>query len=109
MARKSKKETESRPRKERAAPTSASAPARRKEAMLAASGKTRARRTPQPEPPPTPIGKGRQGLKPVAIYMNPVAKEVLIRISEATDKTIQELGLEALNLLFERYDEKPVA
>jgi hypothetical protein len=84
-------------------------PARRKEAMLAAAGKARARRKPEPEPAPVPLGKGRQGLRPVAIYMNPVAKEVLIRIAEAHDKTIQELGLEALNLLFEHYDEKPVA
>ena len=85
------------------------APMRRKEALLQASGKTRARRTPKADVAPMAIGKGRQGLKPVAIYMNPAAKETLIRISESHGKTIQMLGLEALNLLFEQYDEKPVA
>ena len=87
----------------------AAAPKRRREAIQAASGKTRTRVKPEAVPDPVPLGKGRQGLKPVAIYMNPAAKAILIKIAEDHDKTIQELGLQALNLLFEHYDEKPVA
>ena len=85
------------------------APQRRREAIQAASGKTRTRTKPETLPAPAPLGKGRQGLKPVAIYMNPAAKAILVKIAEDHDMTIQDLGLQALNLLFEHYDEKPMA
>lgn len=53
--------------------------------------------------------KGRKGRRSVAIYMQPIAKEQLDRIAHEQDKTIQELGVEALNLLFRHYDLKPIA
>jgi hypothetical protein len=56
-----------------------------------------------------PIAKGRKALKGIAIYMHPLAKEVLDKIAAGQGRTVQELGLEALNLLFRHYGEKPIA
>jgi hypothetical protein len=53
--------------------------------------------------------KGRKGRKAIAIYMQPLAKEQLVRIAHEHGKTIQDLGIEALNLLFRHYDQKPIA
>jgi hypothetical protein len=41
--------------------------------------------------------------------MHPMAKEVLDGIAREQGRTVQDLGLEALNLLFQRYGEKPIA
>jgi hypothetical protein len=88
----------------------AAAPARqnRKSAMRARSGVQR-----RPEPAAGsagyPIGKGRRALKGISIYMHPLAKEVLDKIALEQDRTVQDLGLEALNLLFRHYGEKPIA
>jgi hypothetical protein len=41
--------------------------------------------------------------------MHPLAKDVLDRIAREHGRTVQDLGLEALNLLFRRYGEKPIA
>lgn len=83
--------------------------ATRKAALLARSGVER--RKPEPEPPVAsyPIGKGRKGRKGITIYMHPLAKEVLDKISREHRKTVQDLGLEALNLMFRQYGEKPIA
>lgn len=56
-----------------------------------------------------PLGKGRKGKKGIAIYMSPAAKEVLDRIAHEQRRSVQDLGLEALNLLFRKYRQKPVA
>ena len=56
-----------------------------------------------------PTGKGRKALKGISIYMHPLAKEVLDKIAREQAKTVQDLGLEALNLLFSHYGEKPIA
>ena len=56
-----------------------------------------------------PIGKGRKALKGISIYMHPLAKDVLDGIAREQGRTVQDLGLEALNLLFQRYGEKPIA
>ena len=81
--------------------------AARKAAIRARSGVER--REPAPPPQPFPIGKGRKALKGISIYMNPLAKQVLDKIASEQRRTVQDLGLEALNLLFRHYGEKPVA
>ncbi len=55
------------------------------------------------------ISKDRKQLKGIAIYMNPAAKRVLDKIALDNERTVQDLGLEALNLLFRQYGEKPIA
>ena len=83
--------------------------AERKAAIRARSGvETRSRREPAAASP-YPIGKSRKALKGISIYMHPLAKDVLDKIAREQDRTVQELGLEALNLLFRRYGEKPIA
>ncbi len=80
----------------------------RKALLRANSGVTR--KVPTPAPPEAyPIGKGRKALKGISIYMHPLAKDALDAIAEDQGKSIQELGLEALNLLFRDYGRKPVA
>ena len=53
-------------------------------------------------------GKGRDGLKGVVIYLNEAAKDQLARLSISQHRTVQDLGVEAINLLFLRYREKPI-
>lgn len=82
--------------------------AERKAAIRARSGVQRR----QPESvgaQPFPTGKRRKELKGIAIYMHPLAKDVLDKIARDQRRTVQDLGLEALNLLFVRYGEKPIA
>jgi hypothetical protein len=83
--------------------------AQRKAAMRARSGVER--KLPEPASPPDalPTGKGRKGRKAIAIYMLPVAKDVLDKIAREQRRTVQDLGIEALNLLFRSYGEKPIA
>lgn len=89
-------------------PSGALTASERKTAIRARSG---VKRPPEPAAAnePYPIGKARKHLKGIAIYMHPLAKEALDRIARSERKTMQELGLEALNLLFRHYDEKPIA
>ena len=56
-----------------------------------------------------PIGKDRKQRKGIAVYMHPLAKDVLDKIARENGRTVQDLGIEALNLLFVRYGEKPIA
>lgn len=81
----------------------------RKQAMQARSGVERVGREKPVRDTAYPIGKGRKALKGIAIYMHPLAKDVLDEIARDTGKTVQELGLEALNLLFLHYEQKPIA
>jgi hypothetical protein len=83
--------------------------AQRKAAIRARSSIERHKPAPASEPPSYPIGKGRKGLKSMAIYMHPLAKEVLDKIAAQQKRTVQDLGIEALNLLFRHYGEKPIA
>lgn len=53
-------------------------------------------------------GKGRESLKGVVIYLNEAAKDQLARLSIDQRRTVQDLGVEAINLLFRRYREKPI-
>lgn len=90
----------------RGAPRSAAA--ERKAAIKARSGV--ARRDVEPAVVQAyPIGKGRRSLKGISIYMHPLAKDVLDKIAREQGRTVQDLGLEALNLLFRHYGEKPIA
>lgn len=82
--------------------------AERKAAIRARSGVQRRQAEPV-APQPFPTGKGRKALKGIAIYMHPLAKDALDRIVREQQRTVQDLGLEALNLLFVRYGEKPIA
>ena len=91
------------------APPTRVASAQRKAAMRAQSGVTRKPHPPSAEPEVYPIGRGRKALKGISIYMHPLAKDVLDRIAQQQKRTVQELGLEALNLLFAHYGEKPIA
>jgi hypothetical protein len=81
------------------------ATARRKAALLAASGISR----PPVHAAPDDIGKGRRGRKGVVVYLHPIAKDLLADIGRRQRKTIQDLGIEAMNLLFKQYGEKPIA
>jgi hypothetical protein len=83
--------------------------AARKAAIRARSGIEQRRPEPATGAPKYPIGKGRKALKGISIYMHPLAKDVLDKIAREHRRTVQELGLEALNLLFRRYGEKPIA
>jgi hypothetical protein len=77
----------------------------RKAALLAASGVSR----PAMGATPDDIGRGRRGRKGVVVYLNPVAKDLLADLGRRQRKTIQDLGIEAVNLLFKQYGEKPIA
>lgn len=83
--------------------------AERKARIRARSGVERAKPPAEPRAAAYPIGKDRKALKGIAIYMHPLAKDVLDRIAREHKRTVQDLGLEALNLLFRRYGEKPIA
>jgi hypothetical protein len=76
----------------------------RKAALLAASGVER-----RPPPIDEIAGRSRKGRKGVVVYLHPVAKDLLVRLAREQRKTIQDLGLEAINLLFKQYGEKPLA
>ncbi len=69
------------------------------------------RRTPAALLPETMVlpGKGREGLKGVVIYLNEAAKAQLSKLAIDERKTVQELGVEAMNLLFRSYRQKPIA
>ncbi len=58
------------------------------------------------EPRPT---KGRQGRKGVVIYLSPEAKEQLARLAHEQRKSVQAVGIDAINLLFESNRLKPIA
>jgi hypothetical protein len=93
-------------RKRKSAAKSATMPAtRRREALESVSGIER----PKPAPMPAVPEKGRAGRKGVVIYLDPAAKKVLADLAHAHRKSLQELGLEAINHLFRAYGQKPIA
>jgi hypothetical protein len=96
-------------KKQKQPPSAAPVRQNRKSAMRARSGVQPRRSEPAAGPSDYPIGKGRRALKGISIYMHPLAKEVLDKIALEQDRTVQDLGLEALNLLFRHYGEKPIA
>ena len=70
---------------------------------------------PAPEPPPRPSKetasrqRSRQGKKVVTYYLEPEPFTQLKILSAKTGTTIQDLSLEALNLLFERHQVSRIA
>lgn len=54
-------------------------------------------------------GKSRRGKKGVVIYLSPEAKEQLARLAHEQRKTMQAIGADAINLLFEAHRLKPIA
>lgn len=70
---------------------------------------------PAPEPPPRVSNdtaarqRSRQGKKVVTYYLDPEPFTQLKILSAKTGVTIQELSLEALNLLFERHQISRIA
>ncbi len=53
--------------------------------------------------------KGRKGRKGVVIYLSPEAKEQLARLAHEQRKSVQAIGIDAFNLLFESNRLKPIA
>ena len=103
-----RKTTASRSRRSRSAEVSSPSSKALKAALRAKSGvKQKPELMRLPETMVLP-GKGREGLKGVVIYLNDAAKEQLARLSIAQRRTMQDLGVEAINLLFRRYREKPI-
>ena len=54
----------------------------------------------------TPARRGKRGM---TLYLDPVAHAALKRISENEDKLLQDLLKEGVNLVLQRYGEKPIA
>ena len=52
---------------------------------------------------------GRRGKRGLTIYLDPVAHAALKRIAEMEDKQLQDLLKEGVNLVLQRYGEKPIA
>ena len=51
----------------------------------------------------------RRGKKSWTLYVDPEAHDQLKLLSLQTRKSMQDLGVEALNLLFKVYDKPPIA
>ena len=76
-----------------------------KRAVQLASGR-------EPRPEPLPYARGapsRQGKKGIVIYVDPAVAKKLRRMAIDRGTSLQALGEEALNGLFEKYGEKPIA
>ena len=80
--------------------------ANRKASLLAKSGIEAGRSAGRPLVSP---GKNRKGKRSIAIYMDQVVKDELDGIALRERRSIQELGLEAINLLLVRYGGKAIA
>jgi hypothetical protein len=81
-----------------------------KAAMQAHSGiERKPPKAPGEDEPPIAIGKGRKGRKAIVVYLHPFAKDQLDQIALKQKRTVQDLGVEAVNLLFRSYGEKPIA
>ncbi len=53
--------------------------------------------------------KERTQLSGVVIYIDVEARKQLARLAIDEDRTIQDLGVEAINLLFQLYEVRPIA
>lgn len=53
--------------------------------------------------------KERTRLSGVVIYIDVEARKQLARLAIDEDRTIQDLGVEAINLLFQLYEVRPIA
>jgi Antitoxin-like ribbon-helix-helix len=65
---------------------------------------------PREEPPPYARGApSRHGKKGIVIYVDPAAAKKLRQMALDSGRSLQSLGQEAINGLFEKYGEKPIA
>jgi hypothetical protein len=75
------------------------------QAVQAVSG-----RAPKQEPPPYwRSAPSRHGKKGIVIYVDPEAAKKLRQMALDQGRSLQALGQEAINGLFEKYGEKPIA
>lgn len=51
----------------------------------------------------------RKDMKAVVVYLSPEAKDMLVGLAHDQRKSVQSMGVEAFNLLFEAYRVKPIA
>lgn len=95
----------SKPRKKKTAPKAAA-----REAAIRSRSSVKGRVSQKGRSTSAPVvGRGREGKKSMSIYMHPLAKDLLKEIAKDQKTTVQALGIEALNLLFIKYDHKPIA
>lgn len=99
--------TTRKPRSSANADTRAAAHAEKSRLALQRASSVKALRAPTPAD--GPAGKGRKGRKGVVIYLSPEAKEQLAQLAHAHRKSMQAIGTDAINLLFESYRLKPIA
>ena len=67
-------------------------------------------RAPRPEPLSYARGApSRHGKKGVVIYVDPEVAKLLRRMALDRGRSLQSLGEEAINDLFQKYGEKPIA
>jgi hypothetical protein len=80
--------------------------AARKASLAASSGLDTAKTAGRPAVAPS---KDRKGKRSIAIYMDQIVKDELDAIALRERRSIQDLGLEAINLLLVRYGHKTIA
>ena len=95
------------PRKADSVEARAAAHAEKSRLALQRASSVKALRAPAPAEEAT--GKGRKGRKGVVIYLSPEAKEQLAQLAHAQRKSMQAIGTDAINLLFESHRLKPIA
>ena len=52
---------------------------------------------------------GRRGKRGLTLYLDPAAHAVLKDLAQREDKKLQDLIFEGVNLMLQRYGEKPIA
>jgi hypothetical protein len=66
--------------------------------------------TPPHEPAAAaPVAPSRQGKKAIAAYYDPAVRKQLALLAVQEERTQADLLAEALNLLFEKYGQSPIA
>jgi hypothetical protein len=57
----------------------------------------------------TPVAPSRQGKKAIAAYFDPAVRKQLAMLAVQEERTQADLLAEAINLLFEKYGQSPIA
>ena len=97
-------------RKPAAASDAKASAARRKAALVAKSGiESGIENGRGAGRPLVSASKNRKGKRSIAIYMDQIVKDELDSIALRERRSIQDLGLEAINLLLARYGGKAIA
>ena len=58
---------------------------------------------------PAPVAPSRQGKKAIAAYFDPAVRKQLAMLAVQEERTQADLLAEAINLLFEKYGQSPIA